>query len=83
MTLVFDPLKDAANIEKHGISLGRAAEMDVLAYIQDDRFSEPRFRQYGLIDEKAYCAAGTFRDGVIRVISLRRAHRKEMRRYVP
>jgi uncharacterized protein len=49
----------------------------------DHRFSEPRFRLYGLIDGEAHCVAGTDRDGTIRVISLRRAHTKEMRRYVP
>jgi uncharacterized protein len=83
MHIVFDPAKDEANIAKHGISLARAADLDVLAYVADHRFSEPRFRLYGLIDGEAHCVAGTDRDGTIRVISLRRAHTKEMRRYVP
>jgi uncharacterized protein len=78
----FDAAKDAINRAKHGISLSRAAELDVLAYIDDGRFSEPRFRLYGLIEGLAYCAAGTMRDGVIRIISLRRAHAKEVKRYV-
>ncbi len=51
-------------------------------YVSDDRFPEPRFRLYGLIDGVACCVAGTDRDGVVRVISLRRAHAKEMKRYV-
>jgi uncharacterized DUF497 family protein len=83
MEIEFDPAKDAANIEKHGISLARAAELDLLAYVADDRFAEPRFRLYGLIDGEAYCVAGADRDGKVRVISLRRAHAKEMRRYAP
>jgi uncharacterized DUF497 family protein len=83
MEIEFDPAKDAANIEKHGISLARAAELDLLAYVADDRFAEPRFRLYGLIDDEAYCIAGADRDGKVRVISLRRAHAKEMRRYAP
>ena len=60
-----------------------AADLDVLAYVPDDRFVVPRFRLYGLIDGVACCVAGTDRDGVVRVISLRRAHAKEMKRYVP
>lgn len=81
MEIEFDPDKDAANIAKHGISLARAAELDVTAYVPDDRFAEPRFRLYGFIDGQAHCVAGTMRGKAIRVISLRRAHAKEMRRH--
>lgn len=81
MEIEFDPAKDAANIEKHGISLERAADLELLAYVEDDRFAEPRFRLYGLIDGVAHCVAGTERDGKVRVISLRRAHAKEMKRH--
>ncbi|WP_030540306.1 BrnT family toxin [Sphingobium sp. DC-2] len=82
MEIEFDPAKDAANIEKHGISLERAADLELLAYVDDSRFEEPRFRLYGLIDGLAHCVAGTDRGGKVRVISLRRAHAKEMKRYV-
>lgn len=82
MEIEFDPAKDATNIAKHGVSLARATDLELLAYVEDARFAEPRFRLYGLIDGEAYCAAGTDRDGIVRVISLRRAHAKEMRRYV-
>ncbi len=83
MEIEFDPAKDAANIAKHGMSLARAADFDLLAYVADNRFEEPRFRLYGLIDGEAHCLAGTDRNGVVRVISLRRAHAKEMRKNVP
>jgi len=81
MDIEFDPAKDAVNRDKHGISLARAVDLEVLAYVEDDRFEEPRFRLYGLIDGVAYCAAGTERDEKVRIISLRRAHAKEMKRY--
>jgi uncharacterized DUF497 family protein len=81
MEIEFDPAKDAANIEKHGISLARAVELDVLALIEDDRFEEARFRIYGLIDGLPYCVAGTHRGAKVRIISLRRAHRKEIDRH--
>ena len=82
MDIEFDPIKDAINREKHGISLARAADIDVKAYVTDGRFAEPRFRLYGLIDGIAYCVAGTDRGGRVRIISVRRAHAKEMNRYV-
>jgi len=82
MNVEFDPAKNATNIAKHGISLARASDLELLAYVDDHRYDEPRFRLYGLIDGIAYCLAGTDRGGVVRVISLRRARDKEMRRHV-
>jgi len=81
MAIEFDPAKDALNIAKHGVSLARATDLEVLARIADHRFEEPRLRAYGLIDGEAYCLAYTLRGGVVRAISLRRAHAKEMRRF--
>ena len=82
MEIEFDPDKDAANLAKHGISLARAVELELFAYVDDSRYREARFRLYGLIDGAPYCLAGTDRAGVVRVISLRRAHAKEMKRHV-
>jgi len=82
MEIEFDPAKDAANIEKHGISLERAADLDILSFVNDStRFDEPRYRLYGLIDDLPYCLAAVDRGTVVRAISLRRVHKKEMRRY--
>ena len=80
----FDPVKDAENIRRHGISLSRYVDLEVLAFLADDRFTygESRFRAWGLIDGLAHCLAYTVRDGIVRPISLRRAHAKEMRRHV-
>lgn len=82
MEIEFDPTKDEANIAKHGVSLARAVDLEPLAFVDDDRFAEPRFRLYGTIDGEAFCVAGTMRGDVVRVISLRRAHAKEIRRHV-
>lgn len=82
MDIEFDPDKDAINIAKHGLSLGRLVEMENVVVVPDDRFAEDRFRFYGVIDRQPHCAAVTFRDDTIRVINLRRAHAKEYRRYV-
>jgi uncharacterized DUF497 family protein len=80
----FDPAKDAANIEKHGVSLARAGDMEIRVVVADDRFAygEGRFRAFGLLDGEPHCLVFTLRDGEVRPISLRRAHVKEYRRYV-
>ncbi len=81
MDIEFDPAKDAANIDKHGVSLSRAADLKVLTRVFDDRFVEPRMRAYGLMDGVLYCLAYSAFRGKIRAISLRRARIKEFRRY--
>ena len=85
MDIEFDPAKDKANLEKHQISLSGAVEMDILVFLEDDRssYGEVRYRASGLIDGKAHCLAFTDRNGTLRAISLRRAHKKEMDRHAP
>jgi uncharacterized DUF497 family protein len=78
----FDADKDAANLVKHGVSLRRAADLEILARVWDARYAEPRLRAYGMLDGLPYCLAFTAVRGTIRAISLRRAHLKEFRRYV-
>lgn len=81
MDIEFDPAKDEANIAKHGLSMVRTVELAEIVVVEDTRFDEPRFRLYGTIDGIAHCAAVAMRGNVVRVINLRRAHRKETRRY--
>jgi uncharacterized DUF497 family protein len=80
----FDPAKDRANIAKHGVSLARATDLDILTIVEDTRFAygEVRYRAFGLLDGYPHCLALTARGRVVRVLSLRRAHRKEFSRYV-
>lgn len=85
MIVEYDQAKDEANRQqKHGISLERVGELDILALLQDDRnaYGEVRYRAWGLIDDQPHCLAFTYRAGHVRAISLRRAHRKEYERYV-
>ncbi len=84
MNIEFDSAKDAQNIAKHGISLTRAADIEIEAFREDDRteYGEIRYRAWGKIDGAYYCLAFTHRVGKIRAISLRRAHAKEIKRYV-
>ena len=81
----FDPAKEAINLAKHGVSLARWVDLDMKTVFVDDRrdYGEIRYRAYGFIEGVAYCLTFTNRDGRVRPISLRRMHRKEMKRHVP
>ncbi|HZK98759.1 MAG TPA: BrnA antitoxin family protein [Caulobacteraceae bacterium] len=80
----FDPAKDAANVAKHSVSLASAEEFDFAnaVIITDDRFDygETRFRAFAYTGDEGRCLVFTVTgDQSIRVISYRRARRKEMR----
>ncbi|MFM9976720.1 MAG: BrnT family toxin [Sphingomonadaceae bacterium] len=80
----FDSAKDRENTEKHGLSLSEFPVFDSEGIIfEDDRqdYGERRYRAYGRIAGKGYAIVFTHRENRVRMISFRRAHEKEMRRY--
>ena len=86
MRIEFDPTKDAANKIKHGVSLSMAGELDwesALVWV-DDRFEYNEMRMIALAPktEILYYVAFVDRGEVRRVISLRRANRREVKHYV-
>ncbi len=86
MRIDFDPGKDATNLSKHGVSLAAAASLDwdvALAWI-DDRadYGELRIVALAPIGERLYFVAFVNRDDARRIISLRRANRREVNHYV-
>ena len=86
MHIEFDPAKDAANQTKHGVSLSVAGELDweaALVWV-DDRFEYGEMRMITLAPktETLYYVAFVDRGEVRRVISLRRANRREVKHYV-
>ena len=82
MDIEFDPAKDAVNRQKHGVSLAYVVDMADVIVVADERYDEARFRLYGLIEGEWHCAAVTLRGKAVRIISLRRAHKKEVKRHV-
>ena len=85
MKIAFDPAKDAVNRAKHGVSLGEAGGLDwdrVLA-IPDARadYGELREIGYGPIGRRLYCVVFVDRGDTRRIISLRKANRREIDRY--
>lgn len=84
MDFTFDPVKDAANIAKHGLSLADFRGFDTDPVVRADSrydYGELRYRAYGRIGHRGFCVVFTVRDETMRVIGFRRAHDKEMRRY--
>ena len=86
MRIEFDPKKDAGNHAKHGVSLGLAYELDwdaALVWV-DNRFEYDEWRMIALAPRAStlYCVAFTERGDVMRIISLRRATRREVKHYV-
>lgn len=84
MDIEFNPAKNEANIAKHGLSFVNFKGFDVTAAVTvDDRFDygETRYRAFGRIAGSGYAVVFTVTVTGIRLISLRRAHEKEMRRY--
>lgn len=85
MEIVFDKAKEKANIAKHGVSLAAAAtlEWDLLLAKPDTRheYGEPRWIGYAPIGKRVYCVVYTDRDGKRRIISLRKANGREVKRY--
>src|SRR4051794_24280992 len=86
MGIEFDSAKDLVNQEKHGVSLGLASELDweaALVWV-DDRFDYGETRRIALAPKAGslYYVAFVDRGEVRRVISLRRANRREVKRYV-
>ena len=82
----FDSVKSEANRQKHGISLALAEWIDwsEVWCAPDDRrdYGELREIGYAQIHGHLYCVVFTQRGNVFRVISLRRANSREVKRYV-
>jgi uncharacterized protein len=86
MQIEFDSAKDATNKAKHGVSLALGGELDwdaALVWV-DDRFEYDELRMIALAPktEILYYVAFLELGEVRRVISLRRANRREVKHYV-
>jgi uncharacterized protein len=85
MEFEWDEEKDAQNRAKHGIGLGEAMRMDwvVGTTVVDERldYGEERLRRYAFWNGRLFMCAFTMREAKVRVISFRKANRREVRRY--
>ena len=86
MRIDFDPVKDKENLAKHGVSLALAADLDweaALVWV-DARFEYNELRMVALAPKTGvlYYVAFVDRGNLLRIISLRPAMRREVKRYV-
>jgi uncharacterized DUF497 family protein len=82
----FDPIKDQANVAKHGLSLafgGQVFEDDNHLILPSIRpvGGEERFKVIGMVEGKMFTAVFTRRGERPRFISVRRSNRNEERAY--
>lgn len=86
LSIEFDADKDLANRFKHGVSLAavEAFDLDAALVALDTRhdYREARTIALGPIGERLYVMVYTMRGDVMRVISLRKANRREVLSYV-
>ena len=80
-----DPKKGDRNIAERGLSLDLAEQLDwTTALIWEDtrkEYGERRYCVIGLIEDRLHSVVFTPRNGMPRVISLRKANKREVNRY--
>ena len=85
MDYEFDLAKDESNLDKHGLSLAEADgfEWETAVVREDTRkqYAEQRFKATGYIGERLHLMVYCLRPDAVRVISLRKANTREVKRY--
>lgn len=85
MIIEFDLAKSERNARERELPFDLADEFDwdTALIIEDTRrdYGEPRFRAFGFIGDRMHAMVFTPREGGLRVISLRKANRREERKY--
>lgn len=86
MEFEWDENKRRINLQKHSLDFANAhlAFTEDAFVIPDDRenYGEDRYILLGLVRERIVVIAFTIRDDVIRVISMRKANKREQKSYV-
>jgi uncharacterized DUF497 family protein len=78
MNYEHDPAKLAANVRKHGVWFSAADDFEVDSR---KRYGETRLIAAGLIGVRLFVLTFTLRGNAVRIISLRKANRREVQRY--
>jgi len=80
-----DPKKERRNLSERGLSLDLAEQLDwATALIWEDKrndYGERRYCVLGFIEDRMHSVVFTSRNGKPRVISLRKANKREVNRY--
>jgi uncharacterized DUF497 family protein len=85
MDFAWSELKRRQNLAKHGLDFADAAHLDwETATLLEDRrrnYGEHRYWAFGMLNGRLHMVAFTLRGGNVRIISFRKANRKEVARY--
>lgn len=85
MKFTYDPSKNDMNIRKHGLSFELVGNFDFekALFWQDVRedYLENRFCALGYIGKRLHALVFTPREDSLRVISLRKANKREVKHY--
>ncbi len=85
MKITFDATKDQWTRSERGFSLALGAEVirNQVAHRFDTRrdYGEERFIAYGYVDKRLHVCVYTVRENEIRVISVRKANDREVKKY--
>lgn len=85
MNISYDSGKNEKNVAERGISFERAAEFEWSSalIVEDTRrdYGESRFQALGFFGKRLHVLVFTPRAGQVHVISLRKANRREVKRY--
>ncbi|WP_428086495.1 BrnT family toxin [Candidatus Thioglobus sp.] len=85
MKIEFDTIKNKKNIQGRGIDFNIAIDFDLSTsvIIKDERhdYGEKRFAATGYIETSLFVMVFTIREVNVRIISLRRANKRERRKY--
>ncbi|MCK0164335.1 BrnT family toxin [Marinobacter sp. S6332] len=83
MKIEFDNAKNERNIKLRGLSFELAAKFDFDGAIEVEQVvsGEQRYFALGHIGPRLYALVYTLRTDFVRVISLRKANKREVRRY--
>ena len=84
MQFEFDETKSQSNLDKHGIDFVSAQLLWLDPYLLEipaKTTDEPRFLMIGRIQNTHWSAVVTYRDGVTRIISVRRSRVEEVKLY--
>ena len=85
MRIEFDPAKSAKNAKERGLPFERFADLDLeVGIIEPDTrrdYGEDRYLASAPLEGRLHVACFCIRGDAVRIISLRRANDREVRRY--
>lgn len=86
MNYEWDEQKRTLNLAKHGVDFANATyfnwDLSLIELDSRQDYSEPRFNAFAPIDNRLYVMTFTRRNENIRIISFRKANKREVAYYV-